>query len=99
MKLVGAHEFPVSAGWIKRFVYFAKLLERVEGVSGDVVECGVAWGRSLAILALLVRHGGTPRHLYGFDSFQGLSSPTGEDLAQNSQAKKGLFGEATPEAV
>jgi len=46
------------------------------GVPGDLVECGVWNGGSLALLAHAM--GGT-RDAWAFDSFEGLPPPTGED--------------------
>ncbi|MEV7065061.1 TylF/MycF/NovP-related O-methyltransferase [Streptomyces collinus] len=44
---------------------------------GDVVEMGVAQGATSALLANEILHDG--RHLWLYDSFQGLSRPTAED--------------------
>ena len=100
VKIVNANEFGVSEVWINRLIYFRQLFEMVKDVEGDVVECGVAWGKSLAILGLLVKHGDTPRNIWGFDSFEGLPHPTHEDSPESSRyAKKGMFGEATERAA
>ncbi len=36
---------------VSRLAYFANLLKLVEDVEGDIVECGVAYGDSVVILA------------------------------------------------
>ncbi|MBF8267522.1 MAG: macrocin-O-methyltransferase TylF [Dehalococcoidia bacterium] len=100
VKIVNANEFAVSGVWINRLIHFAKLLEMVKDVEGDVVECGVGWGKSLAILGLLVKHSDMSRNLWGFDSFEGLPHPTDEDSPESSRyAKQRMFGEATERAV
>jgi hypothetical protein len=48
-------------------------------VAGDVVECGVARGGSLAMLGLTLRQLRAERTLWGFDTFEGLPAPTAED--------------------
>ncbi len=96
VKLVNINEFGVQPVWIQRLIYFEKLLELVKDVPGDIVECGVAHGKSLAILALLVREGGETRHLWGFDSFEGLPKPDQKDIGTIPiYAKERMFSEAT----
>lgn len=46
-------------------------LERIAGVPGEIVECGVAGGGSAALLAAV-----SARPIWLFDSFQGLPEPT-----------------------
>jgi hypothetical protein len=62
-----------------RFLHFEHLLELVENVPGDIVECGVGAGKSLFMLGLLTEDRKHPRRLWGFDSFQGLPAPAHED--------------------
>jgi hypothetical protein len=51
-----------------------------EGVSGALVECGVAQGGSALLLALVNREFGfDQRMLWLFDSYQGLPDPTKDD--------------------
>jgi hypothetical protein len=59
----------LSEEWFKKLAYFARLLERTKDVEGDVVECGVAAGKNLAIIASLVRSSGQDRCVWGFDSW------------------------------
>ena len=49
------------------------------GVPGDVVECGTARGGSAALMALTLRHLGSRRNLWLFDTFEGLPAPTSKD--------------------
>lgn len=49
-------------------------------VAGDIVECGVWRGGSMMAVALaLMARGDTSRHLYLYDTFEGMSEPTEED--------------------
>jgi hypothetical protein len=90
----------VNEEWIERLLYFDRLLERLDGVDGDVVECGVAAGQSLAMLASLVRDRGSGRRLYGFDSWQGLPEPGEQDFAGGAgAAEQGMFGWASARSV
>lgn len=65
-----------SAG---RLFYFREMVERVAGVDGDVVECGVSIGHGLLFFTLLADLTGRPRRVFGFDSFEGFPDPTAED--------------------
>lgn len=66
-----------------------------DGVAGDVVECGVYQGGSAALLGYTLRQMSGPRHLWLFDSFQGLPPPTALDGAR-AQSRAGTLaaGEA-----
>ena len=49
-------------------------------IPGDVVECGVWRGGSMMAAArTLLELGDTSRHLYLFDTFQGMTAPSAED--------------------
>jgi O-methyltransferase len=51
------------------------------GIQGDIVECGVWKGGSMMAAALtLLALGDTSRELYLFDTFEGMSQPTEEDI-------------------
>lgn len=57
------------------------------GIAGDVVECGVWRGGSMMLVALaLMARGDTSRHLYLFDTFEGMSEPTDEDRALSGES-------------
>jgi hypothetical protein len=62
-------------------------VELVEDVPGDVVECGVGAGKSLAMLGMLTRDQRNPRRLWGFDSFEGLPAPAPEDEPDSAPRK------------
>jgi hypothetical protein len=89
----------LSEEWFNRLVFFNQLVERIAEVPGDIVECGVAAGSSLALLTSLTRANGQCRHVWGFDSWAGLPSPDARDLGVGSVAAAGIFAEASPEKV
>lgn len=81
--------------WKHLVLYFSRLFSLVKDVPGDIVECGVASGDSLTILSILARNGDVKRHVWGFDSFQGLPAPSEEDLSSpESAAREGMFCES-----
>ncbi len=50
-------------------------------IKGDVVECGVWKGGSMAVVArTLLQLADTSRHLYLFDTFEGMPRPTADDV-------------------
>lgn len=51
------------------------------GIQGDIVECGVWKGGSMmAVARTLKESGATDRNLHLFDTFEGMSAPTREDI-------------------
>lgn len=55
------------------------------GIAGDIVECGVWRGGSMMAVALaLLARGDTARHLYLYDTFEGMSEPTAADRSSVS---------------
>lgn len=57
------------------------------GVPGDIVECGVWRGGSMMAVALaLLARGDTTRHLYLFDTFEGMSEPTAADRSVSGES-------------
>jgi len=59
-----------------RVIFLLKMYEKIKGIKGALVECGVCGGKSLLFLASLAEG---ERDVYGFDSFEGLPEPTAED--------------------
>lgn len=52
------------------------------GLDGDIVECGVWRGGSMMTAArTLLANGTTSRGLWLFDTFEGMSRPTGQDIS------------------
>ena len=91
----GPRGVKIDAEWVDRFRYFDRLMSRIEHVDGDVVECGVAGGESLAMFASLVRARAIERTIWGFDSWSGLPQPSHTDVGDLSQAAGGMFGWAS----
>lgn len=56
-----------------------QLLRLTTSVDGDTAECGVYQGADSYLMALSNRARGDGRLHHAFDSFEGLSAPTGED--------------------
>jgi hypothetical protein len=58
-----------------------------QGIAGDIVECGVWRGGSMMAVALaLMARGDTSRHLYLYDTYEGMSEPTAEDRSHTGEA-------------
>jgi len=55
-------------------------------IPGDIVECGV-WrgGGMMACAYLMLEAGQTDRHIYLFDTFEGLPKPTNEDVTYDGR--------------
>jgi hypothetical protein len=62
-----------------RALYAAVCHIAKSGVPGDVVECGTARGGSAALMGLALKEVDHSRHLWVYDTFQGLPAPTLED--------------------
>src|SRR5205823_7800831 len=56
-------------------------------IEGDIVECGVWRGGSmLAAAETLLRQNDTNRHLYLYDTFEGMPPPGREDISVTDQS-------------
>ena len=100
VRVVSVYAVGIDKNWFDRMQYFQRLFDMLKGVEGDVVECGVATGTSLAMLANLVRSSRENRHIWGFDNWTGLPEPGKEDLtSKESIAKKSMFGAFGQETV
>jgi hypothetical protein len=61
-------------------------------IPGDIVECGVWRGGSMQATArTLLEAGDTSRHLYLFDTFEGMPPPTEEDRRHDGQSAAELL--------
>ncbi len=66
-------------------------------IAGDFVECGVWRGGSTMAAALtLKRCGDTSRDLYLFDTYEGMSAPTSEDVMFDGQKASDILSEVKP---
>jgi predicted O-methyltransferase YrrM len=72
-------------GWKQLTTLFLATHER--GMSGSIVECGVARGGSAALMALNEARTGSNRKIWLFDSYEGLPEPSVEDLQGNETGK------------
>jgi O-methyltransferase len=100
LEVIAVQATQTNKDWFDRCLYFQKLLNLLVAIDGDVVECGVASGCSLAILANIVRSNDVDRHVWGFDTWRGLPSPSKEDLdSAEGIAAEGVFGYASIEMV
>jgi hypothetical protein len=69
----------IYRGALDRYLYFKDMVERVKGVEGDIVECGVSIGHGALLFTLFSDYIGKPRVYYGFDSFEGFPAPVEKD--------------------
>jgi hypothetical protein len=102
IQVVRADRRPVVLGkaWLAQLIHFNRLLESVSGINGDVVECGVASGSTLAMLASLTAVQRQSRRLWGFDSWAGLPQPSRADLESDASiATPGMFAHASTMTV
>ena len=67
-----------------RFLHFYNLLNDIKGLNGVIVECGVGVGQSLFHFSAICNSIGKPRHIYGFDTFEGIPDPISEDGEWNT---------------
>lgn len=101
VQIVPAHARGVGLdqAWFARLVHFNRLVEKIAAIDGDIVECGVADGSSLAALTSLLRAHGQVRQVWGFDSWAGLPAPSEADLGEASIAVGGMFSQASTAKV
>lgn len=83
-----------SMGSRERLAAVAQSVRYVEraGISGAIVECGVWRGGAMMVAALTLKSLGTlNRDLYLFDTFEGMTEPSGEDERWSGQRAQGEF--------
>jgi hypothetical protein len=65
-------------------------------IPGDIVECGVWKGGSMmAVARTLLESRDNTRHLHLFDTFDGMTAPTGEDVALTGETAADLMAAST----
>lgn len=74
-----------------RLVHFYELIKKIENIPGDIVECGVGWGRSLYAFSLFTSTLNQGKKIIGYDSFEGFPEPTQEDKPERFSVKKGHY--------
>lgn len=82
---------PLLEATAYRLIYFYNLLSHVKNFEGNIVECGVGYGRSFFFLCTLVRLFQKERKLYGFDSFKGFPNPTENDYVNAPGITEGHY--------
>ncbi|GAA2981884.1 TylF/MycF/NovP-related O-methyltransferase [Streptomyces fulvorobeus] len=76
---------------LNAFILATRYVAR-HGIPGDIVECGVWRGGSMQACAkTLLSLGETERDLYLFDTFEGMTPPTDEDLRLDGRSARELL--------
>lgn len=70
-----------------RFDFFSRMYSKIQNETGDIVECGVGWGRSLVHLLSILKMHGQLRTLWAYDSFEGFPEPSPEDASIRNPQK------------
>lgn len=61
-------------------------------IPGDIVECGVWKGGSMmAVARTLIQAGDQTRHLYLFDTYEGMTSPSDKDISVQGELASDLL--------
>jgi O-methyltransferase len=69
------------------------------GIQGDIVECGVWKGGSMmAVARTLLELGTTDRNLLLFDTFDGMSAPTAQDISLEGETAADLLLKSSKES-
>jgi hypothetical protein len=69
------------------------------GIAGDVVECGVWRGGSMmAVAKTLLALGDTSRDLWLFDTYEGMSPPTAEDVSHSGRTADAILRQTPKES-
>ena len=93
---------PYTMTSVSRIISLCDAVKHVSetGVKGDIVECGVWRGGSMMAIAETLRSvDDLDRHLYLFDTFEGMSAPTDDDRrfdgtpAQRTWEERGRIGD------
>jgi O-methyltransferase len=78
-KRVKPHNKPSPFGGSNIKIIF-QLIRDTQKLTGDVAECGVFQGASVASIGLYLQQSGTDKKAYGFDSFEGFDESIKFDL-------------------
>ncbi|QTN32005.1 class I SAM-dependent methyltransferase [Akkermansiaceae bacterium] len=72
----------------ERIAVLVDAIQHIEArrIEGDIVECGV-WrgGSAMAMAETLIKRGSTERHLWLYDTFEGMSEPTEADTSYDGE--------------
>jgi len=79
------------------------LLDKTQSVPGDIAECGVYRGRTLVPMAIYLTQNRSPKHVLGFDSFEGFDESVDVDVrlggAKSKDRHVAAFNETSLELV
>jgi len=87
---------PFTRSTPERIYALIKAVEYVvkSSILGDIVECGVWKGGSVVVIAeTLLKLKETNRNLYLFDTFEGMTKPTEEDISYKDERASDLLAE------
>jgi len=84
---------------VGRLFYFRHILERLNEIPGDIVECGVSTGHGILYLALLCELTATRRIIWGFDSFSGFPASTEPDRKVDGSFEKQQYDYTSPPKI
>jgi hypothetical protein len=84
-------------GYIEKIAGFQTILRTADetAIPGDVAECGVGRGLTLFMLGHFLARAGSPRLLYGFDSFEGFPAPTAADESPRRPVRGDLWSDTS----
>jgi hypothetical protein len=94
-QITRANGIAATTKLLNSFRYFADNFNRIDGIDGEVVECGVGFGHTLFLLLYLAGVEERNRTVWGFDSFLGFPEPTPEDDSIR-KPRKGEWKVITP---
>jgi hypothetical protein len=68
-------------------------------IAGDFIECGVWRGGSMMLAAkVLMKLGDTTRHLYLYDTFEGMTEPTNNDVMFDGKSAREILDNSEKKA-
>lgn len=91
---------PFTMTGSERLVSLVRAIDYIveNGIEGEFVECGVWKGGSAMAMALsLKKHGITNRHLYLYDTFEGMSEPSSHDKSFEGDTAEDLLEKSEKE--
>ena len=91
---------PYTLTSVQRLVTLCDAVQYVvhNQISGDIVECGVWKGGSMmAIARTLIQSGDQSRHLYLFDTYEGMTPPSNKDISVQGELASNLLRHADKE--
>ncbi len=77
----------------KRMSYLTKAISYIfqNKIDGDFVECGVWQGGNLILMQRLLDYSNEDRNIYGYDTFEGMTTPNENDIDINNKDASNLM--------